>query len=281
MDSETLNFILAIANSIMALGAIGSLIFVGCQVLQVKKQIIETRKEFMSQNNRNSMERAVDLARYYQEEIVPLLRIVTCVFNKVHLTENLNIIDETKMIKFDSKEMKAIVSNDLITKFEKTFDSDALGTAYKDHLTSISSANKIKIDVESNDTLDEESQEMITQAIFKEDLDGTAKQDIVSFQTTINDLLNKVEYFSMNFSCNIACEDVLYQSLHQSFRSIMKLLYIRISKINNDPLDKYFTHTISLYNTWNDKYFQKTEITEKAHEECITNPAYEPLPSYN
>jgi hypothetical protein len=72
-----------------------------------------------------------------------------------------------------------------------------------------------------------------------------------------NVLLNRLEYFSMYFNTNTADHDTVYQSLHQSYFSIVIWMYFDISSRNKAPKDHYFTNIITLFNTWNNIYLSQ------------------------
>lgn len=259
MDSNTLNLILAIANSIMAIGAILSLIFIGSQVVQVKKQISSAKQEFITQNNRQSMERAINLSRYYQEEIIPLQTILFNVFERVGIAQELKVLDEKKMVKFDYEELSQLASDELKERYFKKLKSKEVADAFRDFQHTLCQRDNMNIQVECKESFDDEKKAIIEETIIKEVSKTSSIQDINSFNAVIIDLLNKLEYFSMNFACNIADEEVLYHSLQQTYRSTVKYLYIKIAHTNRNLLSKYFVQTIHLYNIWNNKYISNSE----------------------
>ncbi|MBQ9425684.1 MAG: DUF4760 domain-containing protein [Erysipelotrichaceae bacterium] len=84
-------------------------------------------------------------------------------------------------------------------------------------------------------------------------------------------MLNKLEYFSMTFNTNLADEEVVYPSLHQSFLKTVKYLYPHICYLNSgETSDKYYTHIIELYNLWKDRYVEDVK-TNMEKEESLRN----------
>lgn len=69
----------------------------------------------------------------------------------------------------------------------------------------------------------------------------------------VNGILNNMEYFAMNFSHGTADDSVIYQSLHQSYIEIVRMLYYNIAKVNTKSHEKYYTNVIDLYNKWIEK----------------------------
>jgi len=86
-----------------------------------------------------------------------------------------------------------------------------------------------------------------------------------------NSVLNKLEYFSMSFISGIADEEVVYQSLHQSFFTIVSFFYPSICLFNSKGgKDKYYTNLIELYNIWK-KREKKQEKTEKQYKQKMSD----------
>lgn len=73
------------------------------------------------------------------------------------------------------------------------------------------------------------------------------------FMQEITDTLNELEWFSMNCMYGLADEEILYQSLHQSFLATVWMLYFFISFNNTDNADKYYTNTIWLFHQWRNR----------------------------
>jgi hypothetical protein len=60
----------------------------------------------------------------------------------------------------------------------------------------------------------------------------------------------------MYFNSGSADDDVIYQSLHQTFFKAVWILYYDIAKRNTDGKDKYYTNIISTYNRWKSIYMR-------------------------
>lgn len=63
-------------------------------------------------------------------------------------------------------------------------------------------------------------------------------------------MLNDLEWFSMTCRYGLADEEILYQSLHQTFLSQIWLLYFYIASENKNNEDKLFTNIIWLFCHW-------------------------------
>jgi len=79
--------------------------------------------------------------------------------------------------------------------------------------------------------------------------------------------LNKLEWFSMAFTTGLADETVVYQSLHQSFLNVVKLLYFKIASCNENIYDKYYVNTIGLFHIWSSRQQEAQEEVRKMEEE--------------
>lgn len=80
---------------------------------------------------------------------------------------------------------------------------------------------------------------------------------IMKFADMCSDILNTLEYFSMNFIQKLAKRDIIYQPVHYMFFEMMDILYIKIALNNRTENDKYFSHAIQLYNLWAKKDKEK------------------------
>lgn len=87
----------------------------------------------------------------------------------------------------------------------------------------------------------------------------------------ISNLCNKLEWFSMNFITKAADENVVYQSLHQTFLSCVEHLYIPISFRNTLSHDKYFTNIIELYARWNERLKEDIRKCENEKDALINS----------
>lgn len=85
-------------------------------------------------------------------------------------------------------------------------------------------------------------------------IDGTEKIDdshlILYYRSRFVEFLNTLEYFSMAFIQNVADDDVVYQSLHQTFLAMVKYFYFFIAFSNKNVENKYYTNISELYKLW-------------------------------
>lgn len=92
------------------------------------------------------------------------------------------------------------------------------------------------------------------------------------FSGCVNETLNELEELCMSLNKGIVDEDTVYQSLHQIVIRTVKYLYPVICYCNrdNNTYDKYYTHTITLYNDWvakrnryKEAHFKNMEVKHK------------------
>lgn len=99
--------------------------------------------------------------------------------------------------------------------------------------------------------------------ILEQENDTSTKELLSLTYIEIEQLLNVLEYFSMYLVTGVADESVVYQSLHQTFFRIVRMLYSWIAGMNKNPKDKYYTNIIALYKTWNEKE-RESEVVQNA-----------------
>lgn len=69
----------------------------------------------------------------------------------------------------------------------------------------------------------------------------------------------------MNFTAKIVDEKVVYQSLHQVYLRLVKLIYFKIFYANSHGnKDKYYCNVIELYNKWAEWFHAKKKEEEEA-----------------
>ena len=86
------------------------------------------------------------------------------------------------------------------------------------------------------------------------------------FHLLVENTLNELEAICINISSQAAGSEYIYNSLHQSFLNFVEVLSVKISKNNNNNVDKYYTNIIQVYNMWNAekrKAIKKLEKTSK------------------
>ncbi|MDD6642725.1 MAG: hypothetical protein PUF80_00635 [Firmicutes bacterium] len=230
---DTANKLLIIINSAMLLVTVVSVI---CAVVAYKHQKKRARKES-----------ACKLAQFYAENIIKKYSLVSSVFNICKTFEYIKkSVEIDKIRNFDNEELEKILK---AKKIEK-----------KDFLLKATSFDPFVIlncRIAQIELLSDRSR------IYSEFVEKSEKDDKLilknpaflmnDFSQDITDLLNSLEWFSMNCNYRIADEELLYQSLHQTFISTIWMLYAFIASNNTNNENKMYTNIIDLFNLWRDR----------------------------
>jgi len=230
-----------IADFASIVGVLGVVIaFIAVRVAY--RQALTVYEEYKVKQKRASLENAVNLARIYEQEILKSLFWIRNVFENSHMSEfiksNLNI-GALKTVRFTLSEMKSISGNENI--------SQLFNTEFLKIDTSFIQLNKSLYANYELSTTKKDTSEMLSVFILED------------FMREIYRLLNSLEWFSMNFTKNIADESAVYQSLHQTFISCIRYLYYFIAIKNKTASEKLYTNLIELYNLWNTRLAEKSE----------------------
>lgn len=223
-----------------------SAVLIGCLTII---SVIVSVKAFKDGKVRKSRERAVDLAHFYQQEIIPEIDYVCKVFKGTGALKVLNSLDLSKFVNFDREELESLLGDKITIEDIKILISqipvENLRCA-KDYLDKKSTKLSNSKKADEKDLRDE---------LFE----------------NLNTILNTFEWFSMNFTTGVADESVIYQSLHQTFISNIYLLYFFISTVNNTECDKYYINMIELFNIWRDRKIKVKEKEDKNKSEFESN----------
>lgn len=201
-------------------------------------------REYKHHKIRAQKETSCNLAKYYADSIIKAHAFISNVFTQCGTLEVVNKYFELDAIhNFDIEELKAFqkkadISEEELTKKLVSFDPLVIlncRIARKELL-----ADRERIYREFVTKGEDENTLILKNPQF---ILNDFKQDIIH-------LLNDLEWFSMNCMYNVADEKLLYQSLHQSFLSIVWMLYYFISSNNTNNEDKTYTNTIALFVLW-------------------------------
>lgn len=233
-DLELLCYSMQIVSGIYII--IGVIITVWQYYLTSKSEIIKLEKE--------RVDKAIELAEYYKNKILKPYLPLYYVYKKSGIIDVIDTITGD-MECFDQEELNMILGKDNIAKIKELSISDGF-------IKAVMYANKIynlNINLES--------------FLIKEKIDVNSLLN--SFMNNVAvEVMNNLEIFSMHFTHNSADDTVVYQSLHQTYLQIVRMLYYNISKNNTDGVTDYYTNVISLYKKWSD--IQK-EVRKKATNE--------------
>ncbi len=225
-----------------------------------------SQKQFVQQNSKEDISKAIELAETYALRIMPSINYITIIYKNNDLIkkyhEKINMERKKGHLQFTFSEVKSFFTESEIEEIEKAIDTsqikieDLMTARIAIHQSRISD-NLFCADSEVKDKLNEQFDELLSLQLRDE------------CKTIQIDLLNRLEYFSMFFNSQIADEETVYQSLHQTFIGTITYLYFKISLLNKDIKDKYYTNIIELYNLWNDRFVEKMHMEEEHYNNVL------------
>ncbi|GAB6170098.1 hypothetical protein JCM1393_25580 [Clostridium carnis] len=254
-----------------------ALLFVGYQIYSAKK-------EQKMQHDKQEILKAIELAELYAQKLMNNMSYLNSIFKASKIEKYFENIKYHDLKEFDRDELKKIFKGQDINKIYNEMENINENILMKaiinmksdldqDELNRHLDALKVsKYFEEMNKLLDAQGEIAATdeKANKKKEkmLNEIKKQDMYYkiyckklYIDTLEDTLNTLEYFCMYFNSGVADEETVYQSLHQSFLSMVKLVYFKIAYINETGKDKYYTNITELYNKWSLRY-QETEESE-------------------
>lgn len=224
-------------------------------------------KSYKDSKKRRKREKSVELAKFYADNIIEASTFIDLAISK---SEFYKISKEC----FDFEEIKNFNNTEMLKLLNKCNESYSV-EKLQNEFDNMTIEDLIVSSLIYNNNISY-NKETILNFYFNSSRECDDVQKIainkcielhmkIELSNKINDLLNYLEYFSMNFITGVADEKTIYQSLHQSFLGMVQELYFFIAKNNDGEHNKYFTNIISLYNIWS-KRVQETENKEIALE---------------
>ncbi len=240
---ENINYILQIVTSVVMIIGV---------VIAVWQYVLTARCERTKISNER-VEKAVQLSEYYKNNILSNVSALRYVFKESGVADILGKIKPADMVNFDSVELNDKLSPADIKELVQIMESEKMAKIilYVDQVYNLNLDVVKYIDVSD----EEEGEKKIS--VNKE---GVLRQFMSQI---VNDLLNNMEYFAMNFTHKVADESVVYQSLHQTYIEAVQLLYYDISKNNKPDGRQFYTNVVELYKTWYNKSREKREVVAR------------------
>ena len=185
------------------------------------------------------VQRAIDLSEYYKDNILCYIAPIRYILNNSGISDILSKIDKSQIKHFDKKELDLYLSIEDIEKLKKIQNSNEFFDVV------------IKANLIYNLGLNEDVIKYYTK---KKALSSTDSEILSTFLgKLITKVLNNTEYFALHFTHNVADKTVIYKSLHQTYISMIQMLYYNIASKNPLSPSKYFTNIIELYELWYNK----------------------------
>lgn len=216
--------------------------------------------------------RAVSLARMYKNEILGNVSYISKMLKRTGIMNLAGNINATNIHLFNRSELINLTNSNIEEQIKsKEEDLSMIGVFLSARAVLQQSSNARIHDINPNliqkwvlcqqkekdekgklIEMDSKEQRMLLDALWYE------------FECIVSDTLNSLEYFAMNFESGVADHTVVYQSLHQSYITLVQVLYIYIARQNILEKDKYYTNVIALYKKWVERDRENANAIEDA-----------------
>ena len=212
---------------------------------------------YVHQKDREKMDAACELARYYSEDVIQRYNFINAVLTMSGNTAEIKKLFPLQSLKnFDRAEMEQILK-----------ESGHNPQQIVQRMMSVNPMTIFQAKIRTAKTI-EERHALVQEYIDSHDTQGETGQtkmkniDLLQYEFNgeVTMLLNNLEWFAMSCRYGLADEKMLYQSLHQTFLS-----HIWINNRNNE--DKLFTNIIWLFILWRDRLREIQEKTQREQEE--------------
>lgn len=193
-----------------------------------------------NQHHNNRIQKAIDMAEFYKNNVLCNMTFIYNVYAEMDILKILNGISIEKMNNFDTNELQEVLNPNQLNDIKNKLES-------RDFIKIIPELADIyakKGDYKEEVYIKEGNQIVKTIKV------NSAKVIEEFMNNTVNDTLNNLEYFAMHFVYETADEEVIYQSIHQTYLDVVKWLYYNIAINNETGEKKYFTNVIELFNKW-------------------------------
>ncbi len=226
-----LNLILTVSQILSALFVIvGTVIAVWQYYLSSKSNIIKL--------DTDRVQKAIDLSRYYKDEILHPYSSLKYVYIKAGIT-NILAKEKTKMKEFDDYELHEIFADNELTKLKEKFNSIEYVRAIIELNQRYDFGMQLCKKFENEDDLEK---------ITEEDKSNIIKCFNAKFCTPV---MNNIEHFAMYFTHNVADESVIYQSLAPTYLEMCRFFYYNIAICSKSGQTKLYRNLKNLYEIWN------------------------------
>ena len=209
---------------------------------------------------------AIKLSEYYKDNILKDYVAIKYVLEKSGLLQILEKIDKQKMQNFDCAELNTLLS----VSDQKTLDE-------------IKNSKKfVKTLIEANEAYDLGFDNCGLKINLDDDTNNNIESNPIYIRITrqfmsgkVQRTLNNMEFFAMHFDKNheIADENVVFPSLHQTYLEMIQMLYWVIAKQNDKPHAKFYTNVIRLYQLWYNKRKDIDDTVLKTERSCCNTGA--------
>lgn len=231
-------------------------------------------RAYQHQKDRSRKESACNLAQYYASNIIDKYSDISMVFDSAGITGVIQkAFDLRDLQNFDKEELL-----DFLKKSEMPFE------VFEEKLTRIDPKYLLGARMSRACSADDRTNTMCNYTTSDENggvkiINGTYLQ--IDFEREISGLLNELEWFAMNCQYGLADEELLYQSLHQTYLSTVWMLYFFISIRNVNNEDKLYTNVSWLFTKWRDRLVELTDAKEAERQALLEKASSVKAPVYS
>ena len=220
------------------------------------------KRAYCHQRDRAKKEAACNLAKFYADNIIIKYSFICNVLNQSGVLEEIKkVFPIEKLNLFDMAEYRSLCHDsntptDFLDEELNKIDPLIILNCKVFQISNLSDrAHTLSTFAQTNNTgnINIQNKEVL----------------ITDFQSEIINLLNTLEWFSMNCIYNLADEEIIYQSLHQTYLAMVWMLYGFICKPNTNNEDKYFSNTVKLFKLWNTRSIELKSETERERDKLL------------
>ena len=237
-ESTAVDLAVSIAQILSALFVIaGTVIAVWQYYLSSQNSIIRF--------DTDSIQKAIDLSKYYKDEILHPYSMLKMVFIKAGITTIL-AKEKEKMKAFDEKELHEIFSDEELQNFKKRFSS----VEYVQAIIQINQLYNLGL------AICDQFRGRTVAEMSEQDRKAIASAFNARFTTSV---MNNIEHFAMYFTHGVADESVVYQAISPTYLEMCRYYYYNIAVCSVKSGTKLYRNLQALYVLWNEKRKQTEE----------------------
>ena len=222
---------------------VGTALILGA-VIGVWQYVLTARSERARIKN-DRIQRAIDLAEYYKDNILPEFIVFQYIFVQSGIKKILDEIKPKDMVRFDREEL-----------------NDNLSVAKREQLLKIMSSKEMINVLRAAEKIYAKEFSLL-KGIDEGDEELIANHAMKAMSNALTKVLNNMEYFAMHFTHKTADETVVFQSLHQTYLKYVQLFYYNIAINNEKSEQKFFENVVQLYRTWYNKNSRRKEESRR------------------
>ena len=207
-------------------------------------------KKHLEKMQRDQIQKAIDLAGYYKDNILSNYATLKMVYKKSGLQDILDKINIKEIKSFDNLELTELLSEDDINDYKKLLNSEKfVKSVFEVYQLLGLDLKGCRIKTEEVST--EDNHKKISFEVNPNQLANDFLKNCVS------NVLNNAELFAMYFIHNIADESVIFQSIYPTYLELCNTLYYDIARCSVPGKARLYTNLTGLYNIWKEKAEQQ------------------------